>query len=441
MGSFNPALATYTEADGAGQTGEGASFCPEFSLHSVLSSYYSPGYSMAATVVASIAIQCKAFSRQLWLSHRRLPPPPPLPRPLHHLPHIRLLPGRPLRGRPRPPLRTPSPDVALCLFRSLRSDPSFTVTHHALHALAKTLSASRRVGDLRSLLDAADSGSFPRLLAPSPMDRLRWYAAAGDVPSALRAWEGIRAAVAIDKRRHPCTESYNLVMGLYVTAGMDAEAVEVFRKMVEEGANPNSRTYTVIMEHIVWAGKLENARQAHVEAVQCGKKEELFFAQEPTTGKPFVFPDMGVDEQIFRALAYIYGALGVCHRDIKPQNVRIAQVDGTTLRNGQEVVVKVQHEGIKQVILEDLKNVKSIIDWIARAEAKFIFNPLIDEWCKEAPKELDFNMEAGTRHHMAGRSCSSTVRRFKLRLDIPKEAMDACNNVIFRATTPANEAL
>lgn len=115
--------------------------------------------------------------------------------------------------------------------------------------------------DLRSLLDAADSGSFPRLLAPSPMDRLRWYAAAGDVPSALRAWEGIRATVAIDKRRHPCTESYNLVMGLYTAAGMDAEAVEVFRKMVEEGANPNSRTYTVIMEHLVRAGKLENARQ------------------------------------------------------------------------------------------------------------------------------------------------------------------------------------
>ncbi|MQL70336.1 hypothetical protein Taro_002653, partial [Colocasia esculenta] len=141
------------------------------------------------------------------------------------------------------------------------------------------LSASRRVVDLRSLLDAADSGSFPRLLAPSPMDRLRWNAAAGDVLSALRAWEGIRATVTIDKQRHPCTESYNLVMGLYTAAGMDAEAMEVFRKMVEEGANPNSMTYTVIMEHLVRAGKLENARQVfdqlesmrirrHVEAVQ-----------------------------------------------------------------------------------------------------------------------------------------------------------------------------
>ncbi|KAF3446469.1 hypothetical protein FNV43_RR11648 [Rhamnella rubrinervis] len=72
----------------------------------------------------------------------------------------------------------------------------------------------------------------------------------------------------------------------------------------------------------------------------------------------------------------------------------IAQVHRATLLNGQEVVVKVQHEGIKAVILEDLKNAKSIVDWIAWAEPQYNFNPMIDEWCKEAPKELDFNSEA-----------------------------------------------
>uniref|UniRef100_A0A1D1YWU3 Pentatricopeptide repeat-containing protein At5g66631 n=1 Tax=Anthurium amnicola TaxID=1678845 RepID=A0A1D1YWU3_9ARAE len=153
----------------------------------------------------------------------------------------------------------PSPDAALSLFRSLQSDPSFSHTHHTLHALAKTLSLSRRPRDLRSLLESADAGAFPRVPPPSPMDRLRWYAAAGDLPSALRAWEGVRAATG--NRRHPCTESYNLVMSLYAAAGVDAEAVEVFRKMVEEGANPNSRTYTVIVEHLVGAGKLETALQ------------------------------------------------------------------------------------------------------------------------------------------------------------------------------------
>ncbi|ESW33524.1 hypothetical protein PHAVU_001G077100 [Phaseolus vulgaris] len=72
----------------------------------------------------------------------------------------------------------------------------------------------------------------------------------------------------------------------------------------------------------------------------------------------------------------------------------IAQVHRATLLNGQEVVIKVQHDGIKTVILEDLKNAKSIVDWIAWAEPQYNFNPMIDEWCKEAPKELDFNLEA-----------------------------------------------
>ncbi|XP_058222316.1 uncharacterized protein LOC131332233 [Rhododendron vialii] len=72
----------------------------------------------------------------------------------------------------------------------------------------------------------------------------------------------------------------------------------------------------------------------------------------------------------------------------------IAQVHRATLRNGQEVVVKVQHQGVKTIILEDLKNAKSIVDWIAWAEPHYDFSPMIDEWCKEAPKELDFNHEA-----------------------------------------------
>ncbi|CAA7390580.1 unnamed protein product [Spirodela intermedia] len=147
----------------------------------------------------------------------------------------------------------PSPAAALSLFRALQADPSFSATHHAFHALAKTLSLSRRADDLRSLLSANGSAA--------PMDLLRWYAAAGDLPAALQTWEGIRAAATDARRRHPCTESYNLVMSLYAAAGMDAEAVDVFRKMVEEGANPNSRTFTVVIEHLVGAGKLESALQ------------------------------------------------------------------------------------------------------------------------------------------------------------------------------------
>ncbi|XP_020264539.1 uncharacterized protein LOC109840344 isoform X2 [Asparagus officinalis] len=87
----------------------------------------------------------------------------------------------------------------------------------------------------------------------------------------------------------------------------------------------------------------------------------------------------------------------------------IAQVHRATLKEGQEVVVKIQHEGIKEVILEDLKNAKSIVDWIAWAEPQYDFSPMIDEWCKEAPKELDFNREAENTRKVSENLCGKSV--------------------------------
>ncbi|XP_057477288.1 uncharacterized protein LOC130764990 [Actinidia eriantha] len=89
----------------------------------------------------------------------------------------------------------------------------------------------------------------------------------------------------------------------------------------------------------------------------------------------------------------------------------IAQVHRATLLNGQEVVVKVQHQGVKTIILEDLKNAKSVVDWIAWAEPQYNFSPMIDEWCKEAPKELDFNREAeNTRTVSRNLGCKNTCK-------------------------------
>ncbi|KAD4178588.1 hypothetical protein E3N88_27179 [Mikania micrantha] len=90
----------------------------------------------------------------------------------------------------------------------------------------------------------------------------------------------------------------------------------------------------------------------------------------------------------------------------------IAQVHRATLHDGQEVVVKVQHEGIKTIILEDLKNAKSIVDWIAWAEPQYDFNPMIDEWIREAPKELDFDHEA------------ENTRKVSTNLDYRREGLD-----------------
>ncbi|KAG6478276.1 pentatricopeptide repeat-containing protein At5g66631-like [Zingiber officinale] len=153
----------------------------------------------------------------------------------------------------------PSPDSALSFFRSLPS-PSTPI----LHALAKRLALGRRLADLRSLLDAADAGSFPSSLPPSPLDRLRWLAAAADLPAVLDLWSSIRSSSSEPNRRfsrgsHPCTESYNLVMGLQADAGDHSAAVATFSQMIHDGANPNSRTYSIIIHHLVRSGNLEEA--------------------------------------------------------------------------------------------------------------------------------------------------------------------------------------
>ncbi|MCO5594531.1 hypothetical protein L7F22_048563 [Adiantum nelumboides] len=72
----------------------------------------------------------------------------------------------------------------------------------------------------------------------------------------------------------------------------------------------------------------------------------------------------------------------------------ISQVHRAQTLDGLDVVVKVQHKGIKNIILQDLKNARLIVDWIAWAEPQFNFGPVINEWCAEVPKELDFNLEA-----------------------------------------------
>lgn len=96
----------------------------------------------------------------------------------------------------------------------------------------------------------------------------------------------------------------------------------------------------------------------------------------------------------------------------------IAQVHRSRLKNGREVVVKVQHRGIKDVILQDLKNARTIVEWVAWAEPEFDFGPVIDEWCNEAPKELDFDREA------------ENTRKVAQNLDCRRKTSDSSDNCV-----------
>ncbi|KAL0396654.1 UNVERIFIED_CONTAM: Pentatricopeptide repeat-containing protein [Sesamum calycinum] len=149
----------------------------------------------------------------------------------------------------------PSPGSALYLVETLKKVKEFSHSQDTLHALAKILAKSGQIGKLEALIDAINTGKFVNVAYISFMDRMRWYAEAGDLNSVTGVWDEWRRT--LDK--HPCTESYNIVMKLCIEKGKDAEAVKVFCRMIEEGALPNCRTYTVIIQHLLKFGKLDSA--------------------------------------------------------------------------------------------------------------------------------------------------------------------------------------
>ncbi|KAG9451706.1 hypothetical protein H6P81_004610 [Aristolochia fimbriata] len=162
----------------------------------------------------------------------------------------------------------PSPDSALSFFHMLKKFTSSDtisrpqnnlLSQSTVHAMAKRLSLSGRLLDLHTLISAMNASQFPAVLPPSPMDLLRWYAASNDLDSATNVFSRICSEASSKNLRHPCTEAYNIMMNLYAKASHDKPAVTLFLTMIEEGANPNSRTYTIVIEHLVNKGKLDAA--------------------------------------------------------------------------------------------------------------------------------------------------------------------------------------
>ncbi|KAA8531789.1 hypothetical protein F0562_006494 [Nyssa sinensis] len=150
----------------------------------------------------------------------------------------------------------PSPDSALSLIETLKSVPHFSHTQNTLYTLAKILAKSQQTAKLKALIDAINSGKFTNVARIGFMDRMLWFVAAGDPDAVIRVWDEWRAL-----QKHPCAESYNIVMGVYAQMGKSTEAVKIFNRMIVEGAIPNSRTYTVLIEHLVNSGKLESAME------------------------------------------------------------------------------------------------------------------------------------------------------------------------------------
>ncbi|KAH7566472.1 hypothetical protein ACOSP7_022978 [Xanthoceras sorbifolium] len=147
----------------------------------------------------------------------------------------------------------PNADSALSIIQTLKTNHGFSHSQSTIHALATVLSKSQRTDELKTLIADIRCGTFMNV-SVSFMNLMQWYNTTGDLELVIDTWNEYR-----QKETRVCTESYNIVMSIYAKTGKDFEAVETFRGMIDEGAIPNSRTYTVIIEHLVNSGRLDSA--------------------------------------------------------------------------------------------------------------------------------------------------------------------------------------
>lgn len=68
----------------------------------------------------------------------------------------------------------------------------------------------------------------------------------------------------------------------------------------------------------------------------------------------------------------------------------IAQVHRARLLDGTDVVLKVQHPGVRELLLQDLEDLRTIVRLVAGAEPAFDMGPILDSWLDMVPMETSF---------------------------------------------------
>lgn len=99
----------------------------------------------------------------------------------------------------------------------------------------------------------------------------------------------------------------------------------------------------------------------------------------------------------------------------------IAQVHRARLRkNGKEVVVKVQRPGVRELLLQDLIDLGTILRVVAGAEPEFDFRPMLEAWMEMVPLETDFLHEMRNSDSVAAALTEARGSRFETAAFVPK---------------------
>ncbi len=112
--------------------------------------------------------------------------------------------------------------------------------------------------------------------------------------------------------------------------------------------------------------------------------------------KPFSFADV---ERIVQMELGVRLSKGFSHFDSEPlAAASLGQVHRAVLRDGRQVVVKVQRPGIRERIAEDFEVVEEIVAFLkthTKLTRRYQFDKILDEFQRTLLHELDYQREAG----------------------------------------------
>lgn len=80
----------------------------------------------------------------------------------------------------------------------------------------------------------------------------------------------------------------------------------------------------------------------------------------------------------------------------------IAQVHRAQLKDGRDVVVKLRHRGIAEVVNLDLALLGELVESMHTRQPEWDMRSFVEDWCSETRKELDLAHEASNAEVMAG---------------------------------------
>jgi len=106
--------------------------------------------------------------------------------------------------------------------------------------------------------------------------------------------------------------------------------------------------------------------------------------------RPFAIIRDQIERELKRPLSTLYAEF-----DSTPlASASLAQVHRARLHDGRRCAVKVQYPGIDGIVRADLKNMTTVLSWLAMLEHDFDYRILMREMLKYIPMELDFVHEA-----------------------------------------------